>query len=147
MMQVRTSRRNDNEMEKELRYKSVCGCEKRNVHALVPDRYRARSTDYERLLQTQQLGYHARTKEKPSPKWTVLNQSTSSRRSRVSLPTEGFTFTCPARVQGTIWPLNQVSKLRVDTHGRGNLHLSTAVHVDRELRSDALATRSSERPD
>ena len=99
------------------------------------------------MFKTSQPGYHARTKEKPTLEQVMASLTTSLRRSRISLPAEGFTLTCTTGVQSTIWPLNQVSELRIDAHGRRDLHLTTTIDVDRELGSDALTTRLSERPD
>jgi len=63
-MQLRMSRRNDDVMEKEVRYKSVCGCEKRNVHALVADRYCTRSMEYEKSIANTATGISCENKRK-----------------------------------------------------------------------------------
>lgn len=160
-MQTRMLRKNDM-IEKGIRYRSVRGCEKRNVHNLAADlRYRLNKypfslphaeillleRGYERVLQISQLGYHARTIERPTRQQAIASLITLLRRSRISLPTEGFALTRATGVQGTIWPLDQVGELRIDAHRRRDLHLTTTVHVDGKLRPETLATRLPERPD
>ena len=102
---------------------------------------------YERMLETSQPGYHARTKESPTLEQVISSLSTSLRLSRINLPAESFTLTCATGMQGTIWPLDQVGELRIDAHGRRDLHLTTAIDVDGQLRADTLTTRLPERPD
>ena len=107
------SRTND-VIVKEIRYMSVCGCEKRNVHELGREKGNAsgpnvtalcsitkslaiRSAapakkEYERVLQTAQLGYHAMTKAKLTPRFTTSSVIKSLRPSRIRLPTEGLTL-------------------------------------------------------
>lgn len=92
-------------------------------------------------------GYQAK-KAKPNHQRLASDGNSSPLISSiVRLPAVRLTLTSAARMQRTMRPLDQMRKLRVDAHGRGNLHLLATFDVDWELRTKAHATRLSERPD